>query len=133
VKSSAGDDHCNLILISVKRVLSNLHGSELGSNTEQQNYLRICSSNVPDLTLIYIPESRPPTSPKHRKKLCAKYIHEPDTVITSRLTRKQDGRLWTIGIITTMDLVPAEQSASILVGSRYPRGLCQRREMEEGC
>jgi len=69
------------------------------------------------------------------ERLCAKYIHEPDTIITSGLTREQDGRLWTIGVITTMDLVPAEQGASILAGSRYPRGLCQRREIvcEEGC
>ncbi|KAF8150594.1 P-loop containing nucleoside triphosphate hydrolase protein [Crassisporium funariophilum] len=103
--------------------------------------LRIYSPNVPDLTLIDLPGyvqisslDQPETLKEKIAALCDKYIREPNIILAVcaadvdlanspalRASRKVDPLgLRTIGVITKMDLVPAEQGATILTGNRYP-------------
>ncbi|KAK0480252.1 P-loop containing nucleoside triphosphate hydrolase protein [Armillaria novae-zelandiae] len=103
--------------------------------------LRIYSPNVPDLTLIDLPGyvqisslDQPDTLKEKIAALCEKYIKEPNIILAVcaadvdlanspalRASRKVDPLgLRTIGVITKMDLVEAEQGASILSGNRYP-------------
>ncbi|KAF5382149.1 hypothetical protein D9615_004243 [Tricholomella constricta] len=103
--------------------------------------LRIHSPNVPDLTLIDLPGyvqisslDQPETLKEKIATLCDRYIREPNIILAVcaadvdlanspalRASRKVDPLgLRTIGVITKMDLVPAEQGASILAGNRYP-------------
>ncbi|KAJ7717733.1 P-loop containing nucleoside triphosphate hydrolase protein [Mycena maculata] len=103
--------------------------------------LRIYSPNVPDLTLIDLPGyiqlaslDQPDSLKEKIAALCDKYIREPNIVLAVcaadvdlanspalRASRKVDPLgLRTIGVITKMDLVPAEQGATILAGNRYP-------------
>ncbi|KAK0495286.1 P-loop containing nucleoside triphosphate hydrolase protein [Armillaria luteobubalina] len=103
--------------------------------------LRIYSPNVPDLTLIDLPGyvqissmDQPESLKEKIAALCEKYIKEPNIILAVcaadvdlanspalRASRKVDPLgLRTIGVITKMDLVEAEQGASILSGNRYP-------------
>ncbi|KAF9036154.1 P-loop containing nucleoside triphosphate hydrolase protein [Panaeolus papilionaceus] len=103
--------------------------------------LRIYSPNVPDLTLIDLPGyvqisslDQPETLKEQIAGLCDKYIREPNIILAVcaadvdlanspalRASRKVDPLgLRTIGVITKMDLVPAEQGVAILSGNRYP-------------
>ncbi|KII84426.1 hypothetical protein PLICRDRAFT_46336 [Plicaturopsis crispa FD-325 SS-3] len=103
--------------------------------------LRIYSPNVPDLTLIDLPGyvqisslDQPETLKEKIAGLCERYIREPNIILAVcaadvdlanspalRASRKVDPLgLRTIGVITKMDLVPAEQGAAILAGNRYP-------------
>jgi hypothetical protein len=103
--------------------------------------LRIYSPNVPDLTLIDLPGyvqisslDQPETLKEKIAALCDKYIREPNIILAVcaadvdlanspalRASRKVDPLgLRTIGVITKMDLVPAEEGAGILSGNRYP-------------
>lgn len=103
--------------------------------------LRIHSPYVPDLTLIDLPGyvqiasmDQPETLKEKIAGLCEKYIREPNIILAVcaadvdlanspalRASRKVDPLgLRTIGVITKMDLVPAEQGATILAGNRYP-------------
>ena len=103
--------------------------------------LRIYSPNIPDLTLIDLPGyvqiaslDQPETLKEKIAGLCDKYIREPNIILAVcaadvdlanspalRASRKVDPLgLRTIGVITKMDLVPAEQGAGILSGNRYP-------------
>ncbi|KAF8905020.1 P-loop containing nucleoside triphosphate hydrolase protein [Gymnopilus junonius] len=103
--------------------------------------LRIYSPNVPDLTLIDLPGyvqiasmDQPESLKEKIANLCDKYIREPNIILAVcaadvdlanspalRASRKVDPLgLRTIGVITKMDLVPAEQGATILSGNRYP-------------
>ncbi|KAF9485245.1 hypothetical protein BDN70DRAFT_871653 [Pholiota conissans] len=127
----------------IQRVLTDLNlavpASEAVSNEPID--LRIYSPNVPDLTLIDLPGyvqisslDQPETLKEKIANLCEKYIREPNIILAVcaadvdlanspalRASRKVDPLgLRTIGVITKMDLVPAEQGASILSGNRYP-------------
>ncbi|EIN09829.1 hypothetical protein PUNSTDRAFT_67078 [Punctularia strigosozonata HHB-11173 SS5] len=103
--------------------------------------LRIYSPYVPDLTLIDLPGyvqiaslDQPETLKEKISSLCEKYIREPNIILAVcaadvdlanspalRASRKVDPLgLRTIGVVTKMDLVPAEQGAMILAGNRYP-------------
>lgn len=103
--------------------------------------LRIYSPNVPDLTLIDLPGyiqisslDQPENLKEKISSLCDKYIREPNIILAVcsadvdlanspalRASRRVDPLgLRTIGVITKMDLVPAEQGAGILAGNRYP-------------
>ncbi|KAI0058191.1 hypothetical protein BV25DRAFT_1830363 [Artomyces pyxidatus] len=103
--------------------------------------LRIYSPHVPDLTLIDLPGyvqiaslDQPETLKEKIAALCERYIREPNIVLAVcaadvdlanspalRASRKVDPLgLRTIGVITKMDLVPADQGAAILSGNRYP-------------
>ncbi|KAF8962709.1 P-loop containing nucleoside triphosphate hydrolase protein [Flammula alnicola] len=127
----------------IQRVLTDLNlavpASEAVSNDPID--LRIYSPNVPDLTLIDLPGyvqisslDQPETLKEKIALLCDKYIREPNIILAVcaadvdlanspalRASRKVDPLgLRTIGVITKMDLVPAEQGAGILSGNRYP-------------
>ncbi|KAM6504445.1 P-loop containing nucleoside triphosphate hydrolase protein [Amanita muscaria] len=103
--------------------------------------LRIYSPHVPDLTLIDLPGyvqlsslDQPDSLKEKISTLCEKYIREPNIILAVcaadvdlanspalRAGRKVDPLgLRTIGVITKMDLVPADQGATILAGNRYP-------------
>ncbi|KDQ57036.1 hypothetical protein JAAARDRAFT_58518 [Jaapia argillacea MUCL 33604] len=103
--------------------------------------LRIYSPHVPDLTLIDLPGyiqiasmDQPDSLKEKIASLCEKYIREPNIILAVcaadvdlanspalRASRKVDPLgLRTIGVVTKMDLVPAEQGAGILSGNRYP-------------
>lgn len=103
--------------------------------------LRIYSPRVPDLTLIDLPGyiqiasmDQPESLKEKIAGLCEKYIREPNIILAVcaadvdlanspalRASRKVDPLgLRTIGVVTKMDLVPADQGASILSGNRYP-------------
>ncbi|KDR76377.1 hypothetical protein GALMADRAFT_96992 [Galerina marginata CBS 339.88] len=127
----------------IQRTLTDLNlavpASEAVSNEPID--LRIYSPNVPDLTLIDLPGyvqisslDQPETLKEKIASLCDKYIREPNIILAVcaadvdlanspalRASRKVDPLgLRTIGVITKMDLVPAEQGAGILSGNRYP-------------
>ncbi|KAH9945226.1 P-loop containing nucleoside triphosphate hydrolase protein [Epithele typhae] len=127
----------------IQRTLTDLNlavpASECVSNEPID--LRIYSPNVPDLTLIDLPGyiqitsmDQPETLKDKIAGLCEKYIREPNIVLAVcaadvdlanspalRASRMVDPLgLRTIGVITKMDLVPAEQGATILSGNRYP-------------
>ncbi|KZT07755.1 uncharacterized protein LAESUDRAFT_651059 [Laetiporus sulphureus 93-53] len=128
---------------SIQRTLTDLNlavpDAEAVSNEPID--LRIYSPRVPDLTLIDLPGyiqiasmDQPETLKEKIAALCEKYIREPNIVLAVcaadvdlanspalRASRKVDPLgLRTIGVITKMDLVPAEQGAMILSGNRYP-------------
>ncbi|WFC99786.1 mitochondrial dynamin GTPase Msp1 [Malassezia yamatoensis] len=106
--------------------------------------LHIHSPHVPDLSLIdlpgYVQLSSMDQPEELREKialLCNKYIQEPNIILAVcaadvdlanspalRASRKVDplGRR-TIGVITKMDLVPAETGAGILNNNKYPLSL----------
>ncbi|KAJ3484209.1 hypothetical protein NLJ89_g12000 [Agrocybe chaxingu] len=127
----------------IQRTLTDLNlavpASECVSNDPID--LRIYSPNVPDLTLIDLPGyvqisslDQPETLKEKIAGLCDKYIREPNIILAVcaadvdlanspalRASRKVDPLgLRTIGVITKMDLVPAEQGAGILSGNKYP-------------
>lgn len=127
----------------IQRTLTDLNlavpSSEAVSNDPID--LRIYSPDVPDLTLIDLPGyvqisslDQPETLKEKIAALCDKYIREPNIILAVcaadvdlanspalRASRKVDPLgLRTIGVITKMDLVPAEQGAGILSGNRYP-------------
>jgi len=127
----------------IQRTLTDLNlavpSSEAVSNEPID--LRIYSPDVPDLTLIDLPGyvqisslDQPETLKEKIAALCDKYIREPNIILAVcaadvdlanspalRASRKVDPLgLRTIGVITKMDLVPAEQGAGILSGNRYP-------------
>ncbi|CED84095.1 dynamin gtpase [Phaffia rhodozyma] len=103
--------------------------------------LRIYSPHVPDLTLIDLPGyiqiasmDQPPELKEKIAGLCDKYIQEPNIILAVcaadvdlanspalKASRDVDPLgLRTIGVVTKMDLIPAEQGAQILKGNRYP-------------
>ena len=103
--------------------------------------LRIYSPYVPDLTLIDLPGyvqiaslDQPESLKEKIASLCERYIREPNIILAVcaadvdlanspalRASRKVDPLgLRTIGVVTKMDLVPADQGAVILSGNRYP-------------
>ena len=103
--------------------------------------LQIYSSNFPDLTLIDLPGyvqissmDQPETLKEKISALCEKYIRKPNIVLAVcaadidlanfpalRASRKADPLgLWTLGVITKMDLIPPEQGTQILSGNCYP-------------
>ncbi|KAI9687767.1 MAG: dynamin-like GTPase mgm1 [Bathelium mastoideum] len=103
--------------------------------------LRICSPNVPDLSLIDLPGyiqvsgADQPTELKQRiTELCDKYIQPPNVILAIsaadvdlanstalRASRRIDPRgERTIGVITKMDLIEPERGASILDDKKYP-------------
>ena len=127
----------------VQRTLTDLNlavpASECVSNEPID--LRIYSPHVPDLTLIDLPGyiqiasmDQPETLKEKIAGLCERYIREPNIILAVcaadvdlanspalRASRKVDPLgLRTIGVITKMDLVPADQGANILSGNRYP-------------
>ncbi|WFD30767.1 mitochondrial dynamin GTPase Msp1 [Malassezia sp. CBS 17886] len=106
--------------------------------------LHIHSPHVPDLSLIdlpgYVQLSSMDQPEELREKiaaLCNKYIQEPNIILAVcaadvdlanspalRASRKVDPLgVRTIGVITKMDLVPAEEGAAILNNSKYPLSL----------
>ncbi|KZT73043.1 hypothetical protein DAEQUDRAFT_662860 [Daedalea quercina L-15889] len=128
---------------SIQRTLTDLNlavpASEAVSNDPID--LRIYSPRVPDLTLIDLPGyiqissmDQPETLKDKIANLCERYIREPNIVLAVcaadvdlanspalRASRKVDPLgLRTIGVVTKMDLVPPEQGADIIAGSRYP-------------
>ncbi|OBZ72266.1 Protein msp1, mitochondrial [Grifola frondosa] len=128
---------------SIQRTLTdlNLAVSSTEAVSNEPIDLRIYSSRVPDLTLIDLPGyiqiasmDQPESLKEKIAGLCEKYIREPNIILAVcaadvdlanspalRASRKVDPLgLRTIGVITKMDLVPAEQGASILSGNRYP-------------
>ncbi|KAI8982380.1 P-loop containing nucleoside triphosphate hydrolase protein [Mycotypha africana] len=119
----------------------NLAVSEAECVSDQPIELRIYSPNVPDLTLIDLPgyiqisnRNQPETLKKRIEELCEKYIRGPNIILAVcsanvdlanspalKASRKWDPLgLRTIGVITKMDLVPAEVGASILRNTDYP-------------
>jgi dynamin-like GTPase MGM1, mitochondrial len=103
--------------------------------------LRIYSPFVPDLTLIDLPGyvqiasmDQPESLKEKISTLCEKYIREPNIILAVcaadvdlanspalRASRKVDPLgMRTIGVVTKMDLVPADQGSLILAGNRYP-------------
>lgn len=103
--------------------------------------LRICSPNVPDLSLIDLPGYiqvtgfDQPTELKERiAQLCDKYIQPPNVILAIsaadvdlanstalRASRRVDPRgERTIGVITKMDLVEPARGAAMLVDKNYP-------------
>ncbi|KAI0648960.1 P-loop containing nucleoside triphosphate hydrolase protein [Trametes meyenii] len=127
----------------IQRTLTDLNlavpASEAVSNEPID--LRIYSPHVPDLTLIDLPGyiqiasmDQPETLKEKIAGLCERYIREPNIILAVcaadvdlanspalRASRKVDPLgLRTIGVITKMDLVPADQGATILAGNRYP-------------
>ncbi|KAI7859602.1 P-loop containing nucleoside triphosphate hydrolase protein [Circinella umbellata] len=109
--------------------------------SEKPIELRIYSPNVPDLTLIDLPgyiqisnKNQPESLKTKIEELCEKYIRGPNIILAVcaanvdlanspalRASRKCDPLgLRTIGVITKMDLVPAEVGASVLRNSDYP-------------
>jgi hypothetical protein len=127
----------------VQRALTdlNLSVSATEAISSEPIDLRIYSPNVPDLTLIDLPGyvqisslDQPENLKEKISSLCDKYIREPNIILAVcaadvdlanspalRASRRVDPLgLRTIGVITKMDLVPAEQGASILAGNRYP-------------
>ncbi|KAF9778949.1 P-loop containing nucleoside triphosphate hydrolase protein [Thelephora terrestris] len=128
---------------SIQRTLTDLNlavpADEAVSNDPID--LRIYSSRVPDLTLIDLPGyiqiasmDQPDSLKEKIALLCEKYIREPNIILAVcaadvdlanspalRASRKVDPLgLRTIGVVTKMDLVPAEQGAIILSGNKYP-------------
>ena len=106
--------------------------------------LHIHSPHVPDLSLIdlpgYVQLSSMDQPEELREKiagLCEKYIQEPNIILAVcaadvdlanspalRASRKVDPLgMRTIGVVTKMDLVPADVGASILNNNKYPLSL----------
>ncbi|ADV21222.1 dynamin GTPase [Cryptococcus gattii Ru294] len=104
-------------------------------------HLQIHSPHVPDLTLIDLPGyiqissmNQPEELKDKISSLCDKYIREPNIILAVcaadvdlanspalRASRRVDPLgTRTIGVVTKMDLVPAEQGAAIIRGDRYP-------------
>jgi GTP-binding protein EngB required for normal cell division len=103
--------------------------------------LHIHSPHVPDLTLIDLPGyvqissmDQPETLKEKISALCDKYIREPNIILAVcaadvdlanspalRASRRVDplGNR-TIGVVTKMDLVPAQLGAQIIRGDKYP-------------
>lgn len=103
--------------------------------------LRICSPNVPDLSLIDLPgyiqveAFDQPTELKVKiQELCEKYIQPPNVILAIsaadvdlanstalRASRRVDPRgERTIGVVTKMDLVEPARGAQILADKNYP-------------
>ncbi|KAK6432670.1 mitochondrial dynamin GTPase Msp1 [Oleoguttula sp. CCFEE 5521] len=103
--------------------------------------LRICSPNVPDLSLIDLPgyiqveAFDQPTELKTKiQELCDKYIQPPNVILAIsaadvdlanstalRASRRVDPRgERTIGVVTKMDLVDPVRGAQILTDKNYP-------------
>lgn len=103
--------------------------------------LRICSPNVPDLSLIDLPGYiqvtgfDQPTELKQKiSELCDKYIQSPNIILAIsaadvdlanstalRASRRVDPRgERTIGVVTKMDLVDATRGAAVLADKNYP-------------
>ncbi|KAG6915868.1 hypothetical protein DXG01_009476, partial [Tephrocybe rancida] len=127
----------------IQRTLTDLNLAVPASDavSDEPIDLRIHSPNVPDLTLIDLPGyvqisslDQPESLKEKIAGLCDKYIREPNIILAVfaadvdlanspalRASRKVDPLgLRTIGVITKMDLVPAEQGGGILAGNRYP-------------
>lgn len=107
-------------------------------------HLRISSPDVPDLSLVDLPgyvQISSMDQPEELKgkitALCDKYIRSPNIILAVcaanvdlanspalRASKKVDPLgMRTIGVITKMDLVPAEAGAAILSNERYPLAL----------
>jgi GTP-binding protein EngB required for normal cell division len=103
--------------------------------------LRICSPNVPDLSLIDLPgyiqvtgHDQPLELKEQISALCEKYIQSPNVILAIsaadvdlanstalRASRRVDPRgERTIGVITKMDLVDPERGVSLLTDKKYP-------------
>jgi len=103
--------------------------------------LRICSRNVPDLSLIDLPgyiqveDVDQPTQLRHSiAELCEKYIKAPNIILAVssadadlanstalQASRRADPRgERTIGVLTKMDLVEPEKGLAVLKHNRYP-------------
>src|SRR5579871_116092 len=103
--------------------------------------LRICSPNVPDLSLIDLPgyiqvtsSDQPPELKQKIIELCEKYIQPPNVILaisaadvdlanstSLRASRKVDPRgERTIGVITKMDLVEPQRGVELLTDKKYP-------------
>lgn len=103
--------------------------------------LRICSPNVPDLSLIDLPgyiqvtgEDQPPELKQRIVELCEKYIQPPNVILAIsaadvdlanstalRASRKVDPRgERTIGVITKMDLIEPNRGVDMLTDRKYP-------------
>jgi dynamin-like GTPase MGM1, mitochondrial len=127
----------------IQRTLTdlNLAVPEQDCVTDDPIQLRICSPNVPDLSLIDLPgyiqvegKDQPPELKQKIADLCDKYIQPPNVILaisaadvdlanstSLRASRRVDPRgERTIGVITKMDLVDAERGASILSDRKYP-------------
>lgn len=106
--------------------------------------LRICSPNVPDLSLVDLPGyielssmDQPDTLKEEISNLCEKYIKEPNIILAVcaanvdlanspalRAGRRVDPLgLRTIGVVTKMDLVEPDRGVEILTDRRYPLAL----------
>jgi replication fork clamp-binding protein CrfC len=127
----------------IQRTLTdlNLAVPEKDCVTDDPIQLRICSPNVPDLSLIDLPgyiqvsgKDQPPELKQKIADLCDKYIQPPNVILaisaadvdlanstSLRASRRVDPRgERTIGVITKMDLVDAQRGASILSDRKYP-------------
>lgn len=103
--------------------------------------LRICSPNVPDLSLIDLPgyiqvtgHDQPAELKQKISDLCDKYIQPPNIILAIsaadvdlanstalRASRRVDPRgERTIGVVTKMDLVDPERGVSMLSDKKYP-------------
>src|SRR5271156_1485508 len=127
----------------VQKTLADLNlavpASECVSDDPTQ--LNIYSPHIPNLTLIDLPgyiqindKDQPETLKEKIAQLCEKYIKDTNIILAIsaadvdlanstalRASRKVDPNgLRTIGVITKMDLVSAEQGRSILLNNRYP-------------
>jgi GTP-binding protein EngB required for normal cell division len=108
--------------------------------TDDPIQLRICSPNVPDLSLIDLPgyiqvvgRDQPPELKEKIAELCEKYIQQPNIILAIsaadvdlanstalRASRKVDPRgERTIGVVTKMDLVDPERGLGMLTDRKY--------------
>lgn len=127
----------------VQRTLTDLNLAVPDSDcvSDDPIQLRICSPNVPDLSLIDLPgyiqvasHDQPPELKQKISDLCDKYIQPPNVILaisaadvdlanstSLRASRRVDPRgERTIGVITKMDLVDPERGVNMLSDRKYP-------------
>lgn len=127
----------------VQRTLTDLNLAVPDSDcvSDDPIQLRICSPNVPDLSLIDLPgyiqvasHDQPPELKQKISDLCDKYIQSPNVILaisaadvdlanstSLRASRRVDPRgERTIGVITKMDLVDPDRGVNMLSDRKYP-------------
>lgn len=127
----------------VQRTLTDLNLAVPDSDcvSDDPIQLRICSPNVPDLSLIDLPgyiqvasHDQPPELKQKISDLCDKYIQPPNVILaisaadvdlanstSLRASRRVDPRgERTIGVITKMDLVDPDRGVTMLSDKKYP-------------
>lgn len=127
----------------VQRTLTdlNLAVPETDCVSDDPIQLRICSPNVPDLSLIDLPgyiqvvgHDQPAELKQKISDLCDRYIQPPNVILAIsaadvdlanstalRASRRVDPRgERTIGVVTKMDLVDPERGVSMLSDKKYP-------------